>query len=62
MDVYPFDHVVDLGPIQVGCTCRWSLWCGVMNICEYGNCDLRTGCGVFNNADCKGLCDTPLNI
>ncbi len=59
MDVYPFDHEIDLGPIKVGCTCRWSIWCGVMNTCDYGGCDERDGCGFVGNAVCKGLCSTP---
>lgn len=59
MDVYTFDHELDLGPIRKSCTCRWSIWCGAMNTCDYGGCDEVGGCGWFNNVNCKGLCSTP---
>ena len=59
MDVYPFDHVVDLGPIRKACVCRWSIWCGVMSTCDYGGCDEVSGCGMWGRSMCKGMCDTP---
>jgi hypothetical protein len=59
MDVFPFDQVIDLGPIQRSCVCRWSIWCGVMSLCEYGGCTEVGGCGMWGMYLCKGLCDTP---
>jgi hypothetical protein len=56
--VYPYGHDIVHGPINTNCTCRWSIYCGMMNTCDYGDCDITiSGCGFWGTSSCKGLCD-----
>jgi hypothetical protein len=56
--VYPYGHDITHGPIAINCTCKWSIYCGMMNTCDYGNCDITiAGCGFYGTSSCKGLCD-----
>jgi hypothetical protein len=56
--VYQYNHDITHGPINTKCTCLWSIYCGVMNTCDYGGCDISpVGCGFWGTSQCKGLCD-----
>jgi hypothetical protein len=61
-------HDYDSPPLPMGpnnsggsgrsnCECYYSIYCGVLSVCNYGLCDPIGGCGAFGSTNCKGLCE-----
>jgi hypothetical protein len=62
--VYPYGHDIVHGPVigntDPDCTCLWSIYCGVLSLCEQFGCNrTHRGCGFWGGSSCRGLCDTP---
>jgi hypothetical protein len=66
MVLHDYDHPpMPMGPNASGggaatnCECYYSLYCGVLGMCNPGGCVQIGGCGIFKGTPCRGLCESP---